>query len=185
VVVLLLVADVLLRAVPGYADLVGGRILPTIGSQTPDLGGTFWQRQLDVLAHLFLPTLTLVLVAAAPYTRYVRAGMLEALGQDFVRTARAKGVAWPAIVVRHALRTALVPITTLAALDAGIIIGGAVVTETVFGWQGMGTLFITGLLQADPAPVMAFYLVTGASVAVCNLLADIACAALDPRVRPA
>ena len=178
-----IVLDIVLRAVPGYADRVGGRVFATIGSQTPDLGGTFWQTQLDYFTHLLLPTLALLLITFATYSRYSRASMLEVMNADYVRTARAKGLTERTVVLRHALRNALIPITTLAAIDFGALIAGAIITEYVFGWQGMGSLFFNGLLQTDPNPVMAFYVVTALSVAVFNLIADIAYAYLDPRIR--
>src|SRR5690606_11486120 len=109
--------------------------------------------------HLLLPTLALILISLATYTRYTRASMLEVLNQDFVRTARAKGLTERLVISRHAFRNGLIPITTLMAFDLGGVIGGAVITETVFGWQGMGALFVKGLNEVDPAPVMAFFLV--------------------------
>lgn len=178
-----IVLDLLLRAVPGYADLVNGRVFATIGAGTPNFDGTFWQRQLDTFAHLLLPTLSILLISFATYSRYSRATMLEIMNADHVRTARAKGLTERAVVLRHAVRNALIPITTLAAIDFGALLAGAVITEYVFGWQGMGSLFIVGLLQTDPSPVMAFYVVTALSVAMFNLLADIAYSYLDPRIR--
>jgi peptide/nickel transport system permease protein len=178
-----IVLDIVLRAVPGYADLVNGRIFATIGSETPNLGGTFWQTQLDVFTHLLLPTLAVMLISFAAYSRYSRATMLEVMTQDYVRTARSKGLTERTVVIRHAFRNALIPLTTVAALDFGALIGGAVITEYVFGWHGMGSLFLNGLLNTDPNPVMGFYLVTAASVTVFNLMADLAYAYLDPRIR--
>jgi peptide/nickel transport system permease protein len=183
VVGLLIVLDILLRAVPAYADLVNGRIFATAGSQTPNFDGTFWQRQLDIFTHLLLPTLAIMLIQFASYSRYSRATMLEVMNLDYVRTARSKGLTERTVVMRHAFRNAMIPITTIAAIDFGALIAGAVITEYVFGWQGMGNLFITGLFRTDPNPVMAFYAVTAVSVALFNLLADIAYAYLDPRIR--
>lgn len=180
---LLIVIDILLRTVPGYADLVNGRIVATVGEKTPNLDGTFWQEQLDIFTHLLLPTLSILLISFATYSRYSRATMLEVLNQDYVRTARAKGLTERTVVMRHAFRNALIPLTTLAAIDFGALIAGAIITEYVFGWQGMGSLFFGGLIRTDPNPVMAFYIVTALSVAVFNLLADIAYAYLDPRIR--
>ncbi|HEY6795825.1 MAG TPA: ABC transporter permease [Kineosporiaceae bacterium] len=175
--------DILLRAVPGYAALVNGRIIATIGSQTPEFAGGFWEQQLDILAHLLLPTLAVTLVTFASYSRYSRGTMLEAMSQDYVRTARSKGLPERVVVVRHALRNALIPLTTVAAMDVGALLGGAVITEHVFGWRGMGTLFLGGLLQVDPNPVMGFFLVTVVAVIALNLVADLAYALLDPRIR--
>ncbi len=127
--------------------------------------------------------MALLLVSFAVYTRYTRASMLEVMNQDYVRTARAKGLIESTVVTKHAFRNALIPVTTLMAFDFGAVIGGAVITETIFGWQGMGFMFITGLNEVDPAPVMAFFLVAGGSIVVFNMLADIAYAYLDPRIR--
>jgi peptide/nickel transport system permease protein len=179
----LIVLDLLLRAVPDYARLVHGRVFATIGSQTPDFTGGFWPRQLDLLMHLLLPTLAIALISFASYSRYVRGSMLEVLGQDYVRTARAKGLPESVVVVRHALRNALIPLTTAAAMDFGSLLGGAVITEHVFGWRGMGSLFVDGLTQADPGPVMGFFLVAAVAVMAMNLLADATYAYLDPRIR--
>jgi peptide/nickel transport system permease protein len=100
-----------------------------------------------------------------------------------VRTARSKGLTERRVVLRHALRNALIPLTTLAAYDFGNILGGAVITETVFARSGMGSMFVTGLLHTDPNPVMGFYVVTAASIVVFTVLADIGYAYLDPRIR--
>jgi peptide/nickel transport system permease protein len=178
-----MVVDELLRAVPSYSDMVGGRILATIGSGTPNFDGTFWQKQLDTFTHLLLPTLSILLISFATYSRYSRATMLETMSADYVRTARAKGLTERTVVMRHAFRNALIPLTTLAAFDFGALISGAVITETIFGWRGMGVLFVNGLTQTDPYPVMGFYIVTAISVVVFNMLADIAYAYLDPRIR--
>jgi peptide/nickel transport system permease protein len=109
--------------------------------------------------------------------------MLEVMNQDFVRTARSKGLTERSVVTRHAFRNALIPITTLMAFDLSGVFGGAIITERVFGWQGMGTMFTTGLNDVDPAPVMAFFVVSGTAIVAFNMLADIAYAYLDPRIR--
>ena len=180
---LLIVIDLMLRNVPGYARLVNGRIFATTGSETPDFAGTFWQSQLDVVTHLVLPTLAIMLITFASYSRYSRASMLEAMTQDYVRTARAKGLTERTVVMRHAFRNALIPLTTLAAVDFGALIGGAIITESVFSRRGMGRMFLDGLTTVDPNPVMGFFLVVAISVVVFNMLADIAYAYLDPRIR--
>ena len=178
-----IVVDQLLRAVPSYSDIVGGRILATIGSSTPNFDGTFWESQLDTFTHLLLPTLSILLISYATYSRYSRATMLDTMHQDYVRTARAKGLTERTVVMRHAFRNALIPLTTLAAFDFGALISGAIITETIFGWRGMGVLFVNGLAQSDPYPVMGFYIVTAISVVVFNMLADMSYAYLDPRIR--
>jgi peptide/nickel transport system permease protein len=175
--------DQTLRAVPSYSDIVGGRIIATIGSDTPNFEGTFWERFLDICTHLLLPTLALLLISFATYSRYTRATMLETMNQDYVRTARAKGLSERTVVLRHAFRNALIPVTTLMTYDFGFVLGGAVITETVFGWQGMGRLFVRGLQEFEPNPVMAFFIVVAVSIVVFNLIADILYAYLDPRIR--
>jgi peptide/nickel transport system permease protein len=178
----LIVLDLLLRAVPGYSGQVNGRIFATLGSQTPGFTGSFWEHQLDVFTHLLLPTLAITLISFASYSRYSRGSMLEVMGLDYVRTARSKGLTERGVILRHALRNALIPLTTVVALDFGALLGGAVITEHVFGWRGMGSLFLDGLTQVDPNQVMGFFLVTGVAVTLLNLLADMAYAVLDPRI---
>nr|WP_207782103.1 ABC transporter permease subunit [Phytoactinopolyspora limicola] len=175
--------DYLLQAYSTYLSRVRGRPISTIGAGTPNFQGDFWESGLDSIGHLILPTTALLLISFAVYTRYSRASMLEVMNQDYVRTARSKGLTERTVVTKHAFRNALIPITTLMAFDFGAVIGGAVITERVFGWQGMGHMFIKGLQEVDPPPVMAFFLVAGGSIVVFNMLADIAYAYLDPRIR--
>ncbi|AYY14328.1 ABC transporter permease [Actinobacteria bacterium YIM 96077] len=175
--------DYMLQAYSGYYDIVRGRPVSTIGAATPNFEGSFWESSLDTAGHLILPTLALLLISFAVYTRYTRASMLEVMNQDYVRTARSKGLTERTVVTKHAFRNALIPVTTLMAFDFGAVIGGAVITEGVFGWKGMGQMFIDGLREVDPPPVMAFFLVAGGSVVVFNMLADIAYGYLDPRIR--
>ncbi|MFC5929510.1 ABC transporter permease [Cryobacterium melibiosiphilum] len=162
---------------------ITGRPIATIGSSTPNLGGNFWIQGIDTFTHLLLPTIAIILISFASLTRYTRASMLEVMNQDYIRTARSKGLTQRTVVVRHALRNALIPISTVIALDIGALIGGAVITETVFGWSGMGQLFLGGLHDIDPNPVMAFFVVTGLLAVVFNLVADLLYASLDPRIR--
>ena len=140
---------------------------------------------LDTTTHLILPSITLILISFALYTRYQRSSMLETMNAEYVRTARAKGLTERSVIVRHALRNALVPITTLVTLDVASILGGAVITETVFGWVGMGKLFVDGLNAVDPNPVMAFFIVSGSAIIIGNLVADVLYAYLDPRIKVA
>ncbi|MCC5946890.1 MAG: ABC transporter permease [Nitriliruptoraceae bacterium] len=175
--------DQLLQAYERFFGLVRGRPISTVGSATPGFTGNFWEVGLDSISHLMLPTVALLLISFAVYTRYTRASMLEVMNQDYIRTARAKGLTERTVVMRHGFRNALIPVTTLMAFDFGAVIGGAVITEQVFGWQGMGTLFIRGLNEVDPNPVMAFFVVAGGSIVVFNMIADIAYAYLDPRIR--
>jgi len=162
---------------------VRGRPIATVGASTPGLGGNFWVQGIDLYTHLLLPTIAILLVSFASYARYSRASLLEVMNQDYIRTARAKGLTQRTVIVRHAFRNALIPITTIIAFDVGAIIGGAVVTETVFGWSGMGRLFIDGLRMVDPNPVMAFFVVTGTLAVLFNLIADLVYAGLDPRIK--
>ena len=124
---------------------MNGRPIATIGSKTPNFEGTFWEVLLDTATHLILPTLAIMLISFAGYSRYSRASMLEVLNADYVRTARAKGLTERTVVLRHAFRNAMIPIATLAALDFGAVIAGAIITETVFGWKGMGVLFTSAV----------------------------------------
>ena len=160
-----------------------GRTIATVGPQTPNLTGTFWPRMIDYAGHQILPSLALALIGFAGYSRFTRASMLETLNSDYVRTARAKGLAPTQVIMRHAFRTALIPVTTLITLSFGSIIEGAVITERVFAWKGMGTMFISGLTDVDPYPVMGFLLIVSLAIIFFNAIADILYAYLDPRIR--
>ena len=138
---------------------------------------------LDRAQHLALPVIVLMVANVATYSRFMRAAMLEVVNADYVRTARAKGLSERRVTMRHAFRNALIPLVTLVALNFGALLGGAVVTETVFALDGMGLYFITKLNAGDPYPVMAFLMVTAVFVVIFNLLADLAYGWLDPRVR--
>ena len=175
--------DLLLRAFPSYKDAVNGRVVATIGERTPNFTGTFWEVQIDLATHLVLPTAALILISFATYTRFTRASMLEVLNADYVRTARSKGLTERTVVVNHAFRNALIPVATLAAIDFGSVLGGAVITETVFGRKGLGSLLIDSVRNVDPNPVMGCYIVLAVSIVVFNMLADITYAYLDPRIR--
>ncbi|MFB1428438.1 ABC transporter permease subunit [Micrococcus endophyticus] len=159
------------------------RPISTIGSGTPNMEGHFWVLFLDRGAQLLLPTILLTIISVATYSRYTRSSMLEVSRQDYIRTARAKGLSERQVILKHAFRNSLIPITTIMAFDFAGLIGGAVITEQVFGWKGMGELFATGLNQVDPMPVMAFFLVTGTAAVLMNLVADVLYAVLDPRIR--
>jgi peptide/nickel transport system permease protein len=137
----------------------------------------------DRLAHLVLPTTTLTLVMTAGIARYVRVGMLDALGQEYVRTARAKGVPESGVVVRHALRNALVPLATLFGMYLPLLLSGTVLVEFVFSWPGMGRLMVESVGQRDYPVVLAATVLFGAMVVVGNLMADILYGIIDPRVR--
>lgn len=179
-----IVIDRVLLVYPDYLGRIPqSGIIATIGSETPGLRGDMWFQLLDGFAHLVLPTLALALVSIASYTRYARSSLLEVMNQDYVRTARAKGLSERTVVMRHALRNALIPIATVIAFDIGALIGGAVITETIFAWRGMGSLFTTGLAMGDVNLVMGFFVVVGALAVLFNLVADLLYSALDPRIR--
>lgn len=178
----LVLLDHFMRHWPGFLSLKP-RPISTIGSSSPNFDGNFWEVSLDHGTQLLLPTTLLMVVSVATYTRYTRASMLESINQDYIRTARAKGVNERTVIFKHAFRNSMIPVTTIVAFDFAGLIGGSVIVERVFGWRGMGELFATGLGNSDPAPVMAFVLVTGAAAVLFNLIADLLYAVLDPRIR--
>ena len=138
---------------------------------------------LDRMQHLALPIIVLAVANIATYSRFMRAAMLEVVNSDYVRTARAKGLPERRVTMSHAFRNALIPLVTLVALNFGGLLSGAVITETIFALDGMGTFFITRLNAGDPYPVMAFLMVSAVIVVLFNLIADLAYGWLDPRVR--
>ncbi len=155
------------------------RWLPAGGTMTLGTEGGL----LDTIAHLILPATVLAVAGAGQVTRYVRSSMLEVLGQDYVRTARAKGLAEFGVLRRHALRNALIPVITLAGLQIPVLLAGAVITEQVFEWPGMGRLTIEAINQRDYPVLMGITLASAGLVVVANLLADLAYALVDPRIR--
>jgi ABC-type dipeptide/oligopeptide/nickel transport system permease component len=160
----------------------GHHIFPvtSLSSVNPGTGVHF---VLDRAWHLVLPVAALIVISVASYSRYMRAAMLEVVGSDYVRTARAKGVSERVAIMRHAFRNALIPLVTIVALGFGALLSGVVVLETVFGLDGMGLYYTRALQAGDPYPVMAWLMVTAVMIIVFNLIADIAYGYLDPRVR--
>ena len=160
----------------------GHRIFPiaSLNSVDPGSGIHF---ALDRAHHLVLPVIVLMVASVASYSRYMRASMLEVVNADYVRTARAKGLSESRVTMKHAFRNALIPLVTLVALNFGTLLGGVIVTETVFSLDGMGLYFYNALLSNDPYPVMAWLMVTATMIIIFNLFADLAYAYLDPRVR--
>jgi peptide/nickel transport system permease protein len=142
-----------------------------------------WEAFTDIGRHLILPVLTLVAVNIAADSRFVRASMLEALGQDYVRTARAKGLASRVVVAKHAFRNAMLPLVTNVALNIPFLFSGAVVTETIFSWPGMGRLFIEALNGRDYFLLMGIIMVTAIIILIANLIADVVYGIVDPRIR--
>jgi len=138
---------------------------------------------LDYLRHLVLPCLVLTLVTVATWSRYMRAAMLDVTGQDYIRTARAKGVGRRAVLVRHAMRNAMLPMITIAGLQLPTLLGGALVTETVFTWPGMGRLFLDSIGYRDYPVVMGILMFSALLVLAGNLAADLLYVVADPRIR--
>lgn len=162
---------------------VGSTIFYTDGQQSPTLSGPFLSRVPDYFGHTALPALTLILVTYASWAIYQRSSMIETLDADHVRLARAKGLTRRRVLVRHVLRNALIPVTTVIALDFAAVLGGAILTEIVFGWQGLGQWYVTGVTTLDVNIMLAYLLVTATFVILFNLIADILYGVLDPRIR--
>jgi len=157
----------------------GIRLFYTFGQSSLDAANPF----LDRVQHMALPIVTLAYVNVATYSRYQRASMLDVLHSDYIRTARAKGLNERTVTMKHALRNALIPIVTVAALNFGGVLGGAVITETIFAWPGMGKFFIDSLNRGEVYTLMAWLMVTAVAVIFANLVADIIYGWLDPRIR--
>ena len=157
----------------------GIRLFYTFGQSSLDAANPF----LDRVQHMVLPLIALTYVSVATYSRFQRASMLDVLHSDYIRTARAKGLRERTVTMKHALRNAMIPIVTVAALNFGAVLGGAVVTETIFAWPGMGKFFIDSLNRGEIYTLMAWLMVTAVAVIVANLLADILYGWLDPRIR--
>lgn len=147
------------------------QLLPTSGTGTP--------------AHLIMPAITLAIYSVARSTRLIRSSMLDALGQDYVRTARAKGLHEPVILSRHVLRNAAIPVVTLLALDFGVLLGGAVVTETIFAWPGVGRMIVNAIGLRDYPVVQAGVIYLAVIFVLINSLIDLSYSILDPRIRNA
>ena len=169
---------VLVRARAATAVRVAG----SAGCPRPDARRPATAAQSIALSHLVLPAMVLAGLHAAAWTRYLRASMIEALGQPFVSAARARGVPERRILVRHVLRTALLPVVTVVLLDAALLVSGAVVTESVFAWPGLGTLFTEALARRDYPVLMAMLMLASVAIIVVNVAADLFYPLLDPRV---
>ena len=155
-------------------------IFYTAGQVSPGITGLALA---DRARHLVLPMIVLSVQFVAVYSRYMRASMLEVLNSDYVRTARAKGLRERRVILHHGMRNAMIPVTTQIAIDIGSLAAGLVITESIFQWPGMGTLFLDAMEKGDYAIVLPWVIVVVFSVALMNLLADVAYAYLDPRVR--
>jgi peptide/nickel transport system permease protein len=137
----------------------------------------------DVAWHLVLPALTLAIVGIAGWSRYMRASMLEVLRADYIRTAKAKGLASSRVIYKHAMRNALIPIVTLLGLTIPTLIAGAAITEAVFSWPGLGNLGVTAVTERDYPVVLAVVMMGGVMVIIGNLIADVLYAVVDPRIK--
>ena len=156
------------------------RWLPLGGTRTPGASGF---DLLDSARHLVLPVATLSLVGLTRYVRFLRASMLETIHQDYLRTARAKGLPERAVIIRHAFKNAAIPLVTVAALDLPELFGGALVTEQIFSWPGMGRLFWDATTRLDYPILMGILFISAALIVLANLVADVLYGYLDPRIR--
>ena len=155
----------------------------TLGRAHPEIAGQEVVIFLDGLKHLIMPATVLSLFNLASFSRYVRSSMLEVLRQDYMRTARAKGVVERLVILKHGLRNALIPVITVIALAIPVLFTGAIVTESIFYWPGMGRLFIDGLSQVDWPLVQGILVISAFLVIFSNLFADILYAVVDPRIQ--
>ena len=158
-------------------------LIPTVGQTTPGFEGSFFERMQDYFWHMLLPTSALILIGFAGYSRYMRASMLDVMSSDFVRTARAKGISERRVTVLHGVRNALIPLITVVALDFGALLSGAIITETIFNYQGMGLLFIDSLTQSDWPVALAYLMVLSVLTVGANIVADVVYTLVDPRIR--
>lgn len=162
----------------------GYTLFYTVGATSADTRGfTAWQLFTDHLGHLVLPTLTLMLTGYAAWSRYQRTSMLEVLNSDYVRLARAKGLPNRVVLRRHALRTALIPLTTVAAVTVAGTVDGVILIETVFQWRGLGDFFVESIKRSDAYALMGWLMLSGTAVILANLIADLLYGVLDPRIR--
>jgi peptide/nickel transport system permease protein len=176
-------AGLLILAALRVNNLAGVRIFAYTGETSPIPPGGIWDQFIDRARHIVLPSLTLALGAAASFSRYQRNAMLDVLGEDFIRTARAKGLTRRRALFKHGLRTALIPLATLFAYGVSGLVVGAVFVEKIFGWHGMGEWVVQAISSQDTHVVATITLFTGAALLFAGLLSDVIYAALDPRVR--
>jgi peptide/nickel transport system permease protein len=166
-------------------NAVGRPLLYTVGDSSPGTAGG-WPLFVNSVAHTVLPVLTLTLVTYAGWSRYQRAAMLDVMNADYIRLARAKGLSPRRVLYVHALRNALIPVTTVVAIDFATLLGGAIITEVVFGWEGMGRFLyegLTGPVSPDVNVVQGWMMIVAIVVVAFNIIADLLYALLDPRIR--
>jgi peptide/nickel transport system permease protein len=177
------IANLLILAALQVNTILGVQLFEYTGETSPFVTGGAWQHFVDRMQHLVLPTLSLALATIAGFSRYQRNAMLDVLGQDFIRTARAKGLTRRRALFKHGLRTALIPMATLFAYGVSGLVTGAVFIEKIFGWHGMGEWVVQGVNTQDTNIIAAITVFSGAAVLLAGLLSDVIYAALDPRVR--
>ncbi len=153
-------------------------VLPAAGYETIGAGGVA-----DRLAHLVMPAVVLALATIASWSRFLRASMVDAMKQDYIRTAFAKGHGMAGVLIKHALRNALIPVVTIISMDLASVISGAVITETVFAWPGIGRLFVESMDGRDYPVLMGLMMLGSLALVLANLTADIVYAVIDPRIR--
>ena len=153
--------------------------LPTVGMFNPKVGKTTGQ----IILHMVLPIFSMTVITAAGYSRFVRSQMLEVISEDYIRTARAKGLPNRMVITGHALKNAALPLVTIIGLDIPLLLGGAVVTESIFAWPGMGRLFIDHLSRSDTPVVMGILMMISIAVVFSQMITDVVYAWLDPRIR--
>jgi peptide/nickel transport system permease protein len=166
--------------------LFGHQLLFTVGEETPFIrsDGTASQVFWDHVGHLVLPTISLAALNYAAWSRFQRASMLDVMGSDFMRLARAKGLPYRKVLIKHGLRNALIPLTTVVAIGIGTILGGAILTESVFQFHGMGEFLLSdGLGQQDTNVILGWLILAAVFIVLFNLIADLLYAVLDPRIR--
>ncbi len=157
-------------------------IFPVSGMYNVALEGGMWVRFFDILQHLILPMLTLAIIYLAQYSRLSRASMLDVLGSDYIRTARAKGVSERMIIYKHALKNAILPVVTMAGLQMSYLFSGAILVETVFNWPGLGRLAFESILRRDHPTILGILFFSTFIVIIANLLTDLSYRLIDPRI---
>jgi len=184
-----IIFDRIMREFGGYmqSDAVNNRPIPTLGQGNDLLSeeqmGDFWVTTLDGMLHLVLPTVALTLISFAGYVRFSRGSLLEVLNMDYIRTARAKGLSERTVIVRHGMRNAMLPLTTILVNDFAGVIGGAIITESVFAWQGMGQVFNDALKNYDLNLFMGVFILGAFLTVMANFVADLLYGVVDPRIR--
>ena len=184
-----IIVDRFMREFSGYmnSDAIGGRPVPTLGQANdllaPEQLENFWISGLDTALHLVLPTIALTLISFAGYVRFSRGSLLEVLNMDYIRTARAKGLSERTVIVRHGMRNAFLPLTTILVNDFAGLLGGAIITEGVFAWKGMGQVFNDAIRNYDLNLFMGVFIISATLTVLANFVADLLYGVVDPRIR--